>query len=92
MVEEIGLEISRPELFDVFHSTVEFEKNGAPVRQHLLGIVYVVRNVDPKSLRDELRDGDDDVASIVRVSVEEALALELTPIARKAIEKFFRNP
>lgn len=60
--EEIGLVPESPELFGVFHSVVEYEKNGILQRNHLLGIVYSVTDVSESDMRSELRAGDDDVA------------------------------
>lgn len=88
MSEEIGFVAKSPKLLDVFHSVVEFDRDGKRYRNHLLGIVFVVDGVREEDLVEDLRDGEDDVAEILVVSLREAFELDLTPIAKQALLKY----
>ncbi len=88
MSEEIGLVAKSPKLLDVFHSVVEFDRDGERYRNHLLGIVFVVDGVREEDLVEDLRDGEDDVAEILVVPLREAFELDLTPIAKQALVKY----
>lgn len=91
MVEEIGLVAKLPKLLDVFHSVVEFDTNEERYRNHLIGIVFVVDGIFEDDMLPELRAEDDDVADVVILTLSEALALNLTPIAKQALMRFALN-
>lgn len=89
--EELGLKVRSAKLFDVFHDVVVHNKPEGFFEQHLIGIIHTVDGISSDDFDESVTVGGDDAGEIVRLPVGEALKLDLTPMARKALLKFALN-